>query len=73
MMSLMTLNQYKNQKLINRIPGSRVLISSLPSLSMSTSDLKALPGKHDIKRHSPGILYIAVSEHIIIILIVALA
>ena len=39
-------------KLINRIPGSRLLISSLP-----TSVLKALPGKLDIKRHSPSILY----------------
>ena len=27
-------------------------------LAMSTSVLKALPGKFDIKRHSPGILYI---------------
>ena len=61
-------------KLINRIPGSRLLISSLPgfirftrlwermlnrsaSLAMSTSVLKALPGKLDIKRHSPCILY----------------
>ena len=43
-------------KLINRMPGSRLLISSLPgsaSLVMSTSVLKALPGKLDIKRHSP--------------------
>ena len=57
-------------KLINRIPGSRLLISSLPgsalrrmknhstSLAMSTSVLKALPGKLDIKSHSPSILYI---------------
>ena len=60
-------------KLINRIPGSRLLISSLPgsalrthvdiarlrlaSLAMSTCILKALPGKLDIKRHSPSILY----------------
>ena len=28
------------------------------SLAMSTCVLKALPGKLDIKRHSPGILYI---------------
>ena len=48
--------------LINRIPGSRLLISSLPasalrmhvesdsaSLAMSTCVLKALPGKLDIK------------------------
>ena len=77
-------------KLINRIPGSRLLTSSLPgsalrmlveslgkprdvnkhsqslecllnrsaSLAMSTSILKALPGKLDIKRRSLSILYI---------------
>ena len=53
-------------KLINRIPGSRLLISSLPGkalrtlvdIAMSTSVLKALPGKLDIKRHSPSILYL---------------
>ena len=50
-------------KLINRIPGLRLVISSLPGstlrmhveslgkLAMSTSVLKALPGKRDIKRH----------------------
>ena len=50
---------------INRIPGSRLLISNLPgsalrtaSLAMSTSVFKALPGKLDIKRHSPSILYV---------------
>ena len=51
-------------KLINRIPGSRLLISSLPgssSLTMSTSVFEALPGKIDIKRHSPSILYILAS------------
>ena len=56
-------------KLINRIPGSSLLISSLPgkalrtlaSLAMSTSVLKALPGKLDIKRHSPSILYLWVN------------
>ena len=50
-------------KLINRIPDSRLLISSLPgsaSLAMSTSVLKALPGKLDIKRHSPSILYVSI-------------
>ena len=56
-------------KLINIIPGLRLLISSLPGSSSrmhveslgkprdSTSVLKDLPGKHDIKRHSPSILY----------------
>ena len=59
-------------KLINRIPGSRLLMSSLPGsalrthveslarLAMSTSVLKALPGKLDIERHSPSILYIII-------------
>ena len=57
-------------KLINRIPGSRLLISSLPGLALrmhvewlgkprdSTCILKALPGKLDIKRHSPSTLYL---------------
>ena len=60
-------------KLLNRIPGLRLLISSLPgstlrthveslsaSIALSTSVLKALPGKLDIKRHSPSILYLRV-------------
>ena len=57
------------RKLIHRIPGSRLLISSLPGSALRTlvealgkaltslSVLKALPGKLDIKRHSPSILY----------------
>ena len=56
-------------KLIKRIPGSRLLVSSLPGSALrthveslgkprnSTTVLKALPGKLDIKRHSPSILY----------------
>ena len=56
-------------KLINRIPGLCLLISSLPGLALrthleslgkprnSSSVLEALPGKLDIKRHSPSILY----------------
>ena len=78
----MTLNQHKNEnyviiaslksetmgKLINRIPGSRILISSLPGSALrthveslpsdSTCVLKAKPGKLDIKRHSHSILYL---------------
>ena len=58
-------------KLINRIPGSCLLISSLQGSAlrthveslgkpvMSTCVLKALPGKLDIKRHSPSVLYIS--------------
>ena len=56
-------------KLINRIPGLSLLISSLTGSAWrmhvellgkprdSTSVLKALPGKPDIERHSPSILY----------------
>ena len=56
-----------NCKLINRILGECLLISSLPSSALrthvesthdSTRILEALPGKLDIKRHSPRILYI---------------
>ena len=54
-------------KLIHRLPGSHLLISSLPGLAMrkhdeslgkpcnSTSFLDALSGKLDIKRHSPRV------------------
>ena len=34
------------------------MLNCSASLAMSTSILKALPGKLDIKRHSPSILYI---------------
>ena len=59
-------------KLVNRLPDLHFLISSLPgsalrthvSLAMSTSVLKALPGKLDIKRHSLSILYLSVTSHI---------
>ena len=51
-------------KLINRIPGSRLLISSLPCSALRTH-VESLgkprdvnkPGKLDIKTHSPSILY----------------
>ena len=33
------------------------MLNRSASLAMSTSVLKALPGKPDIKRHSPSILY----------------
>ena len=33
------------------------MLNSSASLAMSTCVLKALPGKLDIKRHSPSILY----------------
>ena len=65
--------------LINIIPGSRLLISSLhvpgsalrthveslADLAMSTNVLKTLPGKLDIKGHSPGILYVCVGQYTI--------
>ena len=56
-------------KLINGIPCLRLLISSSPGSALrmhvksliklrdSKSVLEALPGKLDIKRHSPSILY----------------
>ena len=56
-------------QLINRIPGSPLLISSLQGSALrtyveslckpraSTSILKALPGKLDIKSHLPSVLY----------------
>ena len=34
------------------------MLNRLASLAMSTCVLKALPGKLDIKRHSPSILYV---------------
>ena len=40
------------------------MFNSSASLVMSISVLKALPGKLDIKRHSPGILYLLVTSHI---------
>ena len=57
-------------KLIYRIPGPCLLVSSLPGSASrrhvqslgkpqySTSVLEALPGKLDIKRPSPSILYV---------------
>ena len=64
-------------KLINRIPGSRLLILSLPGCLRthvellgkprdSPSILKALHGKLDIKRHSPSILFLVFSFSVII-------
>ena len=35
------------------------MLNRSASLAMSTSVLKTLPGKLDIKRHSPSILYLA--------------
>ena len=37
------------------------MLNRSASLAMSTCVLKALPGKLDIKRHSPSILFIQVS------------
>ena len=53
-------------KLINRIPGSRLLIASLPGLALRTlvesigkpHDVNKRSQSLDIKRHSPSILYI---------------
>ena len=63
-------------KLINRIPGLLLLISSLPGLALrthvkslgkpcnSTSVLEALPGKLDIRRHSSSIPNIQQSSQV---------
>ena len=56
---------------INRIPGSRPLVSSSPGSALrmhveslgkprKSSTLQTLPGKLDIKRHLPSILYLFV-------------
>ena len=58
-------------KLIKRIPGLCLLISSLPGSALrmhveslgKPCDVKALPGKLDIKRHSPSSLYIRGSSN----------
>ena len=39
------------------------MLNRSASLAMSTSVLKALPGKLDIKRHSPSILYLIQEYH----------
>ena len=41
-----------------RLPSIYLNLFVSASLAMSTSVLKALPGKLDIKRHSPSILYV---------------
>ena len=38
------------------------MLNRSASLAMSTSVLKALPGKLDIKRHSPSILYLLIVQ-----------
>ena len=49
------------------------MLNRSASLAMSTSVLKALPGKLDIKRHSPSILYTVDSEMFARILILRIA
>ena len=56
MTSLMTLNQHKNRKLrhnhkINRIPGSCLLISSLPGLALRTL-VESIGKPHDVNKRS---------------------
>ena len=75
------LNSKSACELINRIlPGSRLLISSLPDLALKThvelldkpcdvkkkSVLKAMPGKLHIKRHSPW--YSLFTSHLAIVI-----
>ena len=40
------------------------MLNRSASLAMSTSILKALPGKLDVKRHSPSILYMSDREFV---------
>ena len=71
MTSLMTLNQYKNQKLrhnrsfkecltmgnlINRIPGSRLLISSLPGSALRTH-VESLGQPRDVNKRSQSLAW----------------
>ena len=70
MMSLMTLNQHKIEnyviiaslksetvgKLINRIPGSRLLISSLPGSAMRTH-VKSLGKPRDVNTRSQSLAW----------------
>ena len=58
--SIISLKSKQMGKLINRIPGMSLFISSLPGPAsrMHVRVLEALPGKLDIKRHSPSILYV---------------
>ena len=58
-----SLNSNTMGNLTNRTPSSCLLISSLLGSALRThveslGVLKALPGKLDIKRHSPSILYV---------------
>ena len=70
MTSLKTLNQYKNLKirhnanlkretmgkLINRIPGSRLLISSLPGLALRTH-VESLGKPRDVNKRSQSLAW----------------
>ena len=72
MTSLMTLNQYKKKienyviiaslksesmgKLINRIPGSCLLISSLPGLALRTH-VESLGKPRDVNKHSQSLAW----------------
>ena len=70
MTSLMTLNQHKHQnyviiaslksetmgKLINRIPGSRLLISSLPGSALRTL-VESLGKPHDVNKRSQSLAW----------------
>ena len=69
MTSLMTLNQHKENyviitslksetmgKLINRIPGSRLLISSLPGLALRTH-VESLGKPRDVNKRSQSLAW----------------
>ena len=46
------------------------MLNGSASLAMSTSLFKALPGEHDIKRHSPSILYVHVKSFVVLFCVV---
>ena len=66
-MTLHFLNDVDNEAESTQKKRNYVMVASLKnetSLAMSTRVLKALPGKLDIKRHSPSILYLCVFVNI---------
>ena len=55
------INTYLDIK-FTRLGFENVMLNRPACLTMSTRILKALPGKLDIERHSPSILYYAVTD-----------
>ena len=58
---LFTVHYLKTESIIYMVDQARLtecMLNCSASLAMSTSILKALPGKLNIKRHSPSIIYL---------------